>query len=125
MEKARVEAQATASPERGGGPIKSDLQVLQEIRDFWMGIAATEQKEAREKKRPMRMSIVGPALRQATANAAARAPFMHARLASVTHTDDPLDLSLLTDEELAFIDRIRNKAAVRRGEPGGVGKTTH
>lgn len=104
-------------------PRKSDLDVMIEIRDFWMGYAATEQRLANEQNRLPDLDIMHKALELAGAMAARRAPYLHQRLNSVTLREDLLDLSRLNDSELSELERLRQIATVDRGDQGRAGAT--
>jgi hypothetical protein len=95
---------------------KTDLEIMLEIRDFWMGYAATEQRAATEQNRLPNIDKMAKALDLAGTMAAKRAPFLHGRLASITLKDEHLDLSRLTDEQLAQLEQLRQIAAVPSGD---------
>ncbi len=102
---------------------RTDLDVMLEIRDFWMGYAATEQREAANQKRLPDLDKMAKALDLAGTMAAKRAPFLHAKLSSVTVREEELDLTRLSDAELSALQLIRAKAAIGRSDHGGVGQT--
>lgn len=102
---------------------KTDLEVMLEIRDFWMGYAATEQRQAQDQGRAPDIDKMVKALDLAGTMAAKRAPFLHAKLSSVTVREEELDLTRLTDAELSALQLIRAKAAIGRSDHGGVGQT--
>jgi hypothetical protein len=69
------------------------------------------------------MALVGQALDYAGLMASKRAPFLHARLSNVTIKDDLLDLTRLSDDELAILERLREKASAVGGDQGRTGET--
>ena len=102
---------------------RTDLQVMLEIRDFFMGVAAQEQKKAAEQGRDPNFDLMMKALDLAGAMASKRAPFLHARLNRVTVSDEIMDLSRLNDDELAQLERLRAKASELGSDPGRAGAT--
>ena len=102
---------------------KSDLQVLLEIRDFFMGAAANEQHNAKKAGIDPNHELIDRWLELAGTMASKRAPFLHARLNRVTVTEEPMDLSRLNDDELAQLERLRAKASDAGGDQGREGAT--
>ena len=102
---------------------RTDLDVMLEIRDFFMGMAANEQSKAEREKRDPDHAVLIQAFDLAGAMAAKRAPFLHARLNSVTVREDLLDLTRLDNDELAQLERLRAKAAIIGSDPGRAGAT--
>lgn len=99
---------------------KTDLDVLEEIRDYWLGVAAAElAKETPDQE------VVARAHDRAESAASKRAPYKHAKLSNVTLRDDPLDLTRCTADELAFLARIRARVALGRGDQSGNSPTAH
>lgn len=116
--------QAAAALAAGQAPrSKLAKDVLSEAMNYFFGLAALYQPaqgnaNANEPK-------FEKYLTQAADIAAKLAPYQSRRLASIQFTEVPLDLSKLTDEELAELERIHTKAADTSGDTGGAGASLH
>jgi hypothetical protein len=121
------------------------------IREFWMGIAANEQSRAEaakllpdyvpspdEKddkgnpkmvrnldKRPLNTDLMVRAMELAGHMAEKRAPYLHSRLATLTIREEPIDLTKLSDDDLATLERLHAKAAITSADEGGTRSTQH
>lgn len=118
------EMQAQAEILRWKGK-RSDLEIMLEIRDYWMDIADVERQDAQKENRPVNESRMAQAFELAGAMAAKRAPYLHAKLNAITIHEEPLDLTRLSDADLTRLERIRAKAAVAGSDPSREVPTTH
>lgn len=104
---------------------KSDVQVMLEIRDLWMSLAAKEMQEAKEQGRPLNIALLAEATNIAGTFASKRAPYFHSRLSVLTIREEILDLTKLTDNELDTLAQLRLKATVAGSDQGRESPTQH
>lgn len=100
---------------------KMAKDVLSEAMNFFFGLAALYQPspanaQANEEKFEKYLIM-------STEIAGKLAPYQSRRLASITHTQVPMDLSRLSDAELDALERLQRKATDLGGDTGGAGQT--
>lgn len=88
---------------------------------YWLNRFASEQA----KGEAAILSVMETALDKAEEAAKNAAPYYHSRLAAITHSIVPYDLSKLTDEQLAQLETLTRAAAITDADRAGEGETRH